>query len=269
MSALSLVSGPGDSIPQAPPFEDRFARMPLSACRSGISDAAYRVLGAIMGGYYSGSSATYPTNEHLKEDTGKSLRAVQRALRELESAGWIGTFTEPDGRRRIQMCFRLKTRPVVPPAENAPMPEMAPPPMPGVAPPGCQDRHPPRARNGTPPMPRVASPRPIALFQTPDRQEKKNPEDGPASSSGPLNGAAPTPGQAGDGGIDGPLSAEHVAHWRSVAEDRTNPFRRTALAILAAHDLAESARENAPPGLSAKTPGGALGTASPTNMSIQ
>ena len=64
-----------------------FAAVPHAAGVSDLSDAAYRVLGAVL--YFARQGACDPTDRQLGRRCGKSVPAIQRCLRELEAKGWI------------------------------------------------------------------------------------------------------------------------------------------------------------------------------------
>jgi hypothetical protein len=66
---------------------ESFAAVPHTACESDLSDAAYRVLGAVL--YFARRGSCDPTDRQLGQRCGKSVPAIQRGLRELEAKGWI------------------------------------------------------------------------------------------------------------------------------------------------------------------------------------
>ncbi len=110
-----LVDDQADDSPPQP-----FCRLPDSATRSpDLSDLAYRILGALMTGLYKGHRSARTNAEIGQIAGGKSIRTVQRGLKELEAAGLIAITIEA-GDRRIDLLYQLKTpaahdRPVTPP----------------------------------------------------------------------------------------------------------------------------------------------------------
>lgn len=92
-----------------------FAAIPHAACVSDLSDAAYRVLGAVL--YFARRGSCDATDRQLGRRCGKSVSAIKRSLRELEEKGWI---ERRAGARRV---IRLRS-----PGERAtPSPEEDPP----------------------------------------------------------------------------------------------------------------------------------------------
>jgi DNA-binding MarR family transcriptional regulator len=94
------------------PFEkiQPFARVPLRACKSSLSDAAYRVLGALMGHCFGDTTELRASNQELARECGKSLPAIQRSLAELERNGWIQRLALTSSKRTIALSFRLPSR---------------------------------------------------------------------------------------------------------------------------------------------------------------
>jgi hypothetical protein len=64
-----------------------FAAIPHATCVSDLSDAAYRVLGAVL--FFARRGTCDATDRQLGQRCGKSVPAIQRSLRELEAKGWI------------------------------------------------------------------------------------------------------------------------------------------------------------------------------------
>ncbi|MBV8078114.1 MAG: hypothetical protein JO284_17025 [Planctomycetaceae bacterium] len=64
-----------------------FAALPHTACVSDLSDAAYRVLGAVL--FFARRGSCDATDHQLGQRSGKSVPAIKRSLRELEAKGWI------------------------------------------------------------------------------------------------------------------------------------------------------------------------------------
>ncbi|MBV8382497.1 MAG: hypothetical protein JOZ63_07810 [Planctomycetaceae bacterium] len=64
-----------------------FAAIPHAACVSDLSDAAYRVLGAVL--YFARRGSCDATDRQLGQRCGKSVTAIKRSLKELEVKGWI------------------------------------------------------------------------------------------------------------------------------------------------------------------------------------
>jgi hypothetical protein len=164
MSAALRLHDPG----QRPRAETvPYGRVPRPAIADPrLADGDVRILAAIMGEVYKDATCVYMTNAEIVRASSKSLRAVQRCLRHLEEVGYIACEPSPtgDGRRRIALVVRPRTRP-------DPMPELAPPPTPPVAPKdatdgmrACRVRHP-------------RTPAAAPLFQTP-------PNPPPSSSGG-------------------------------------------------------------------------------------
>jgi len=73
-----------------------FAAIPHAACVSDLSDAAYRVLGAVI--FFARRGSCDATDRQLGHRCGKSVPAIQRGLRELEAKGWIERLA---GARRV------------------------------------------------------------------------------------------------------------------------------------------------------------------------
>ena len=71
----------------SPRKTEPFAAIPHTACLSDLSDAAYRVLGAVL--FFARRGTCDATDHQLAERCGKSVPAIQRSLRELETEGWI------------------------------------------------------------------------------------------------------------------------------------------------------------------------------------
>jgi hypothetical protein len=88
----------------SPRKTEPFAAIPHPACISDLSDAAYRVLGAIL--FFARSRGSCDaTDQQLGERCGESVPAIKRSLRELEAKGWI----ERLGRGGPFRVIRLRT----------------------------------------------------------------------------------------------------------------------------------------------------------------
>lgn len=71
----------------SPRKTEPFAAIPHTACISDLSDAAYRVLGAVL--FFARRGSCDATDQQLGARCGKSAPAIQRSLKELEAKGWI------------------------------------------------------------------------------------------------------------------------------------------------------------------------------------
>ena len=86
----------------SPRKTEPFAALPHTACVSNLSDAAYRVLGAVL--YFARQGSCDATDRQLGQRCGKSVPAIKRSLRELEAKKWIERLSGGGPSRLIRPC---------------------------------------------------------------------------------------------------------------------------------------------------------------------
>lgn len=110
MESLRVFDASG--VPTPDETAQPFARLPVRALRDrGLSDAAFRVLGAVMEGVWSASLYSYASNEEIARNCGKDPRTVSRLLAELVGRRHIDLERDrakPGAPRRIVLLNRLK-----------------------------------------------------------------------------------------------------------------------------------------------------------------